>query len=199
MRRIEGSGASILISNTADPSRGAFAPEVWNRMSGLPDIRHFKDPPEKERGTARQATQPVLMCASSLRKTRRLPARRPAFCFGAGPRSPGYGPCSFRKSGKPDVRLGACRLRAPRGGLLVGHGRSPAPPERVACSPRPRAPARSTRAGATGSRPSWGTGGYWVYYPRNVVKRVGRIFVNCGFSNSIVMAGLVPAIHVFSY
>jgi hypothetical protein len=43
--------------------------------------------------------------------------------------------------------------------------------------PCPRAPARSTRAGATGSRPSWGTGKTDYNPNRNIVKSIARIFV----------------------
>ena len=50
-------------------------------------------------------------------------------------------------------------------------GEAPTPPECVACSPRPQAPVRSTRAGATGSRPSWERTTIGILSYRNIVKR----------------------------
>ena len=49
-------------------------------------------------------------------------------------------------------------------------GGAPTPPGCAACSPRPRAPARSTRAGATGSRPSWERTTIGILSYRNIVK-----------------------------
>jgi len=61
---------------------------------------------------------------------------------------------AFRAACRASPTRGPLRLRAPRARAVVPEGRSPAPPECTACSPRPRAPARTPRAGATGSRPS---------------------------------------------
>src|SRR5262249_58159193 len=49
-------------------------------------------------------------------------------------------------------------------------GGAPTPPECVACWPRARAPVRSTRAGATGSRPSWERTTIGILSYRNIVK-----------------------------
>ena len=70
--------------------------------------------------------------------------------------------------------LGRAR-QPPSAMLLAGSsywppGGAPTPPGCVACSPRPRAPVRSTRAGATGSRPSWERTTIGILSYRNIVK-----------------------------
>jgi hypothetical protein len=91
--------------------------------------------PRDEGGTARRKTLPVRVCtraasagddAGEVGSAWRLPARRPAFC----PAPVRAHRCACRK------RSGAHRLRAPRGEVIVPHGRSPAPPGRRACEAR---------------------------------------------------------------
>jgi len=99
--------------------------------------------------------------------------RRPRFAGVAWcpPLSSPAAPCGWRHR----RRLGRAR-RPPSAMLLAGSsywppGGAPTPPGCVACSPRPRAPVRSTRAGATGSRPSWERTTIGILSYRNIVKR----------------------------
>ena len=115
-------------------------------------------PRPKSEGTARQMARQSLICTPS--------------CEGVAP------------SGAPSGVLLSASGRAfrdrpddgrPVSQLLAGSpywppGGAPTPPGCVACSPRPRAPARSTRAGATGSRPSWERTTIGIVSHRNIVK-----------------------------
>jgi hypothetical protein len=151
-------------------SRGAQAPEFWgHRMPGLPGIRHFQVPRlKKARGTARQEARasPFARGLCGPRGASRRAVRR--FC-GAGPRF-----LTFRLSpppalGRRPLLGGLCRsslgqaLRPAVSELLAGGrsatGRNPdAARARWPARHRPRAPARTPRAGATGSRPLGGSG-----------------------------------------
>ena len=94
------------------------------------------------------------------------PSRR--FHCGAGPRF--RGPLRPASGSKLAAPFGSTARPKPRAGLggppsasssqgpVVVPGGAPAPPGCVASSPRPRAPARTPRAGATGSRPLGGSG-----------------------------------------
>ncbi len=121
----------------------------------------------RKRGGRRAKGRNQSVVARILADAWRLSARRPAFmrrraalsdaplrsCLRLRKRGPLLGGRGLRASGKPQ-RPAVSEL------LAGGHrapGRSPgAARERGLRMPRPRAPARSTRAGATGSRPLGG-------------------------------------------
>jgi hypothetical protein len=140
-------------------SRGAHAPEV---SSGGPRF-------EKRGGRRADEAQPVRLCArllgprgASRRAVRRSPSA-PGRAFGG---------------------LTPVRQRAPRGGVLVPPGGVRRRPGACLARARARAPARSPRAGATGSCPSgdrtsWNIVLDWragISFHGNVILILGRAF-----------------------
>ena len=121
--------------------------------------------PEKGEGDGapRGATSPFV---TRLVDAWRLSARRPAFFAAPGRAfrrpSPAFGSPARPLLGGRTVEPRAGRNGPPSAsssrGVVVPPGGAPAPPERVLCEARPRAPARTPRAGATGSRPLMGIG-----------------------------------------
>ena len=124
--------------------------------------------PAKRRG-GRRATRrgsPMLRAIllgprGALRRAVRRFLRRRAALFGSPLRSASglrLRPLSGGRARKPRANLGGPPSASSSRRVFVPAGGAPAPPGSVACWPRPRAPARSPRAGATGSRPSRGSG-----------------------------------------
>lgn len=107
----------------------------------------------------------------SLLSAWRLSARRPALSRQPGHASGGYRPpgaagisalLGTEKPFCPGKADGFSPSAGSRRGVLVPPGGAPAPPERISLLRKcPRTPARSPRAGATGSQPlMWGGQGY---------------------------------------
>ena len=180
---IQGQATRLLHSCSGSPlARGRTERKLHRACSIVPAARMrpgFREtrarqgargsrPPSKEtRGTARHAARQSYVARDPFRTARRLAARRPAI-FAAPGRAFRLA-ASFRLRPPVATPFGWPRAEA-SGGLggppsasssrrvFVPAGGAPAPPGSVACWPRPRAPARTPRAGATGSRPSRGSG-----------------------------------------
>jgi hypothetical protein len=117
---------------------GPRALHLWAPQQGAGE----SSPLKRARGTARRLARHSL-CARLVAKARRLSARRPA---------------SFAAPGRARRGLLSPAASSSRG-VVVPPGGVPAPPERDGLlRHRPRAPARTPRAGATGSWPLRGFG-----------------------------------------
>src|SRR6185437_14984146 len=134
-----------------------------------PKARWFGEAPAKSEGRRRAKRRgPVSMSRPLEQRAWRLSARRPAFmrrraALSDAPLRPASGSkfaAPFGSTARPKPRAG---LRGPPSasssrGVVVPPGGTPAPPGRVSLlRSRPRAPARTPRAGATGSRPLGGS------------------------------------------
>ena len=157
-------------------SRGANAPEVL-KMASLP---------QEERGRRAEwrdgpsfCTPPCEGVAPSGAPSGVLLRRRAALSGRPSSRErllalPGLPPFLTASPEKPRARLNGRTVSQ----LLAGSpywppGGAPTPPGCAACWPRPQAPVLSTRAGATGSRPSWERTTIGILSYRNIVKLCG--------------------------
>ena len=126
----------------------------------------------EERGRRARRRDVIRLCTSSCEDVAPsgAPLRRSPPASGRALRRRSYlaSRFAFRTKSQANVPAPVAMLLA--GGSYWPPGGAPTPPGCVACSPRARAPVRSTRAGATGSRPSWERTIIGILSHRNIVK-----------------------------